>query len=139
MPPIQIGSRAPWGGLGSMAMASASWCSPRRLDALVAPARPQQLDRLVHAGAPVAEVLAERLVLGLLPADADAEAHPAARQRVERATCLATSTGWRWGSTSTSVDRLTRSVTAAAKPSVISASRIGICGGYIGAGRVSVG
>ena len=34
------------------------------------------------------EVLAERLVLGLLPADADAEPHPAARQRVERADLL---------------------------------------------------
>ena len=54
-------------------------------------------------------------------------------------TCLATSTGWRWGSTSTSVDRLTFLVTAAAKLNIMSASRMGICGGYIGALRVSVG
>ena len=53
-------------------------------------------------------------------------------------TCLATSRAWRCGSTSTSVDRLTRSVTAATKPSVTSASRIGIWDGYIGARRVSV-
>ena len=52
--------------------------------------------------------------------------------------CLATSTAWRCGSTSTSVDSSSRSVTAATKPSVTSASRIGICDGYIGARRVSV-
>ena len=47
------------------------------LDALVAPARPQQPDRLVHLAPAAGEVLAERGVLGLLPADADAEAHAA--------------------------------------------------------------
>ena len=52
--------------------------------------------------------------------------------------CFATSTGWRWGSTSTSVPRPMRSVTAAMWESAISASRIGILEGYIGAGRVAV-
>ena len=53
--------------------------------------------------------------------------------------CLATNVAWRWGSTRTSVDSPMRSVTAATKPSVTRASRIGICDGYIGARRDSVG
>ena len=43
-------------------------------------------------------------------------------------TCLATSVGWRCGSTSTSVPSVTRVVTAARYESVISASRIGMVG-----------
>src|SRR5262249_53046946 len=55
------------------------------------------------------------------------------------ATCLATSVGWRCGSTSTSVPRVTRVVTAAMYASAINASRIGICGGYGPGGRPSIG
>ena len=58
------------------------------LDALVAPARTEQADGLVHARATVGEVLAKGVVLGLLPAHADAEADPSARQGVERAHLL---------------------------------------------------
>jgi len=43
-------------------------------------------------------------------------------------TCLATSVGWRCGSTSTSVPSVTRVVTAARCASVISASRMGMVG-----------
>ena len=51
-------------------------------------------------------------------------------ERVSRvATCLATSTGWRCGSTSTSVPSPMRDVADATKLSVISASMIGIFGG----------
>ena len=58
------------------------------LDAFVAPAGPQQPDRLVHLAAAAGVVVAERAVLGLLPTDTDAEAHPAARQRVQCADLL---------------------------------------------------
>ena len=61
---------------------------PALLDALVAPARPQVGDGLVHPPAAGPVVLAERLVLRGLPADAHAEAHPPAGQRVERAHLL---------------------------------------------------
>src|SRR6185503_4398769 len=53
--------------------------------ARLAPVGPQQLDRLVHAGAARVEILAHRLVLGFLPADADTQAHAATGERVERA------------------------------------------------------
>src|SRR4051812_15206677 len=49
----------------------------RLVDAVVAPAGPQERDHLVHVPAPFLEVLAQGFVLGGLPADADAEAHPA--------------------------------------------------------------
>jgi len=58
------------------------------VDLRVAPVRAQQPDGLVHPGAARREILAERLVLGFLPADTDAQAHAAARQRVERAHLL---------------------------------------------------
>ena len=41
-------------------------------------------------------------------------------------TCLATSVGWRCGSTSTSVPSVTREVTAAMYESAMNASRMGI-------------
>ena len=99
------------------------------LDALVAPAGPQQPDRLVH--------LRPRRVKSSPSTSYSASCQPTPTPRRIRPpdsvssvlTCLATRTAWRWGSTSTSVDSLTRSVTAATYPSVTSASRIGICDG----------
>ena len=58
------------------------------VDLGVGPPGPQQADRVVHPRAARVEVFAERLVLRLLPAHADAEPHPAARQRIERAHLL---------------------------------------------------
>src|SRR5436309_7726180 len=46
---------------------------PRGVHLRLAPPRAEQRDRLVHAGAARSEILAERLVLGLLPAHTDAE------------------------------------------------------------------
>ena len=58
------------------------------VDALVAPAGPQQIDGVVHGLAPTVVGLSERRVLGFLPAHADTEPHPATRERVERADLL---------------------------------------------------
>src|SRR5207249_5314974 len=55
------------------------------VDLRVAPARAQEPDRLVHPRPTGVEILAERLVFGLLPADADTQPHATARERVERA------------------------------------------------------
>ena len=60
----------------------------RDIDLRIAPACAQHGDGLVHPRSARVKVLAERLVLGFLPADADAEPHAAARQRVERAHLL---------------------------------------------------
>jgi hypothetical protein len=85
------------------------------------------------------EILAERLVLRLLPADADPRRTRPPERVSSVLTCLATRVGWRCGSTSTSVPSVTRVVTAAMYESTISASRIGICGGYGPGGRSSIG
>ena len=60
----------------------------RQVDLGVGPVRSQEPDRLVHPRPAVAERLAERLVLRLLPAHPDPEPHPPARERVERAHLL---------------------------------------------------
>jgi hypothetical protein len=57
-------------------------------DALVAPTRTEQCDGLVHHPTTDGEVLTERVVLGLLPADTHAEPYPPGRQGVERADLL---------------------------------------------------
>ena len=49
---------------------------------------PEQADGLVHSRASRLEALAERVVFRFLPAHADTEAHPSARQGVERADLL---------------------------------------------------
>src|SRR5207237_10364290 len=55
------------------------------VDLRVAPVRAQQPDGLVHAGAACPEILAERLVLGFLPAHADAQPHAPTGLRVASA------------------------------------------------------
>src|SRR5919204_3464531 len=53
------------------------------VDALRRPQQPQQLDLLLHPPRAVAEVHAERLELDVVPADAHAEAEPAAAEVIE--------------------------------------------------------
>ena len=53
------------------------------IDLFVAPAGTEQRNRLVRAFATRAEILAERLKLGRLPTDANAQAHTAARQGIQ--------------------------------------------------------
>src|SRR5581483_357055 len=60
----------------------------RQRDQGVAPVGAQEADRLVHSRPARPEWLAQRLVLRLLPAHPDAQAHAAAGQRVERAHLL---------------------------------------------------
>src|SRR5262249_20639966 len=62
--------------------------SPRETHLGVGPTRAQQLDGFIHSRPACVEVLAQCLVFGLLPADADTEPNAAARQRVERAHLL---------------------------------------------------
>ena len=58
------------------------------IDALIAPAGAQEGDGLVHAPPAIAEILLKRIVLGLLPADAHAEAHAPAREGIQGAGLL---------------------------------------------------
>jgi hypothetical protein len=61
---------------------------PGGIHARIAPVRAKETDGLVHPRAAGVEVLAQRLVLRLLPADPDAEPRTSTGQRVERAHLL---------------------------------------------------
>ena len=77
------------------------------------PQAPQQLDLLLGPLAPVAEVLAERLVLDRVPADADAQPEPAAAEQVDLGGLFGDQRGLALRQDDDPGDQLQRSVTAA--------------------------